>query len=190
MVMSKQDFKIKNIVIGLVDQPMFREIPKKFKEYIGMSQSSMSSNLYSTPRDVLAEEMSVNSGFSREYFDDGIDPIAPIIRQEKDNIIIAGIGLFRDDRYITKIEPEKGIIFSILKKKFKQGQIKIDIKDDENSENYCLLRLGVERDAKKSFLSCIAAIYEDIKNNSFDNENRPIKSKEIKKKEIERIYKK
>ena len=65
-----------------------------------------------------------------------------------------------------------------------------DDMDDENSENYCLLRLGVERDAKKSFLSCIAAIYEDIKNNSFDNENRPIKLKEIKKKEIERIYKK
>lgn len=86
--------------------------------------------------------------FSREYFDDGIDPIAPIIRQEKDNIIIAGIGLFRDDRYITKIEPEKGIIFSILKKKFKQGQIKIDIKDDENSEKEIALLSSVLSERK------------------------------------------
>lgn len=78
--------------------------------------------------------------FTREYFDDGIDPIAPVLRHEGDNIIIAGIGLFQDDRYITKLKPEKGIIFSILKEKFKEGQIKVDIEqEEENDKDIALL---------------------------------------------------
>jgi spore germination protein len=78
--------------------------------------------------------------FAREYFDDGIDPVAPMLRQEGDNMILDGIGLFQDDRYVTKIHPDKGIIFSILKRKFKEGQIKINIeKEDGHNKEIAML---------------------------------------------------
>lgn len=65
--------------------------------------------------------------FARDYFDDGIDPVAPILKETAKNITMDGIALFNKDRYVTKIEPEKSLIFSILRQNFKKGEISINL---------------------------------------------------------------
>ncbi|MGC6588774.1 Ger(x)C family spore germination protein [Paenibacillus sp. Dod16] len=66
--------------------------------------------------------------FARDFFDQGIDPVAPIIKKHENNYITTnGIALFRDDRYVTKIEPQDAMVFAFLKGKFRDGQINIEL---------------------------------------------------------------
>ncbi|MGG4106107.1 Ger(x)C family spore germination protein [Paenibacillus lautus] len=66
--------------------------------------------------------------FARDFFDQGIDPVAPIIKKHGNNYITTnGIALFRDDRYVTKIEPQDALVFAFLKSNFREGQINIDL---------------------------------------------------------------
>lgn len=65
--------------------------------------------------------------FSRDYLDDGIDPVAPVIIGQEKHISMDGIGLFRDDRYITKIPHEKSLIFTLLRGIIKQGEMSLDL---------------------------------------------------------------
>ena len=62
-----------------------------------------------------------------------------------------------------------------------------DDMDEEGKENYCLLRIGVDKNPQTSFLSCIAAIYEDIVGNTFNKVDNGTKLKNIKKNKIEKI---
>merc|ERR1711871_1440561 len=56
--------------------------------------------------------------------------------------------------------------------------------EKELKENYfCMLRLGVEKNAKKSLLYCIAS----VKLNMVDS-NKPIKLNELKEKDLNREY--
>ena len=59
--------------------------------------------------------------------------------------------------------------------------------NEEGKENYCLLRMGIDKNPQTSFLSCIAAIYEDIVGNTFNNVDNGTKLKNIKKSQIEKI---
>ena len=38
--------------------------------------------------------------------------------------------------------------------------------------NYCLLRLGIDKDVKTSFISCIASVFNDIKQNNFNTKRK------------------
>lgn len=67
--------------------------------------------------------------FTKDYLDDGIDPVVPIVRVMDDHIVIDGIALFRDDRYITKVEPDQSLIFAFIRDNFKRGEISIDLTD-------------------------------------------------------------
>jgi germination protein, Ger(x)C family len=65
--------------------------------------------------------------FTKDYFDDGIDPIAPIIKESGESIKIDGIALFQKDRYVMKVEPKQAIIFALLRTNIKQGDISLDL---------------------------------------------------------------
>ncbi|RED51147.1 Ger(x)C family spore germination protein [Cohnella lupini] len=65
--------------------------------------------------------------FVKEYYEEGIDPVAPIIRDKGDHVEIGGIGLFRDDRYVASLHPEEALIFAFLRGKFNQGEIIMDL---------------------------------------------------------------
>ncbi|KOP68055.1 spore gernimation protein GerC [Bacillus sp. FJAT-18019] len=68
--------------------------------------------------------------FARDYFDEGTDPVAPILKKHADNYITTnGIALFKDDRYVTKIEPQNALVFAFLKGNFREGQISIELAD-------------------------------------------------------------
>jgi spore germination protein len=72
--------------------------------------------------------------FTRDYYDDGIDPVCPVIKQEKDNVRINGIALFHKDRYITKIPLKKGTLFALLHENLRQGEISMAVKRGGKTE--------------------------------------------------------
>ncbi|WP_027084569.1 Ger(x)C family spore germination protein [Cohnella panacarvi] len=81
--------------------------------------------------------------FARDYYDDGIDPIAPVLKDIGDHIAIDGIGLFRDDRYMTKIEPKDALIFAFLRGRFKQGELSVDLSRETHSDKQMAMLSGL-----------------------------------------------
>ncbi|MBP3961500.1 Ger(x)C family spore germination protein [Paenibacillus lignilyticus] len=61
--------------------------------------------------------------FVRDYYDDGIDPILPLIAQEKDYVQIDGIALFRDDSYKGKLGSDEAVQFLLMLKNMKNGEM-------------------------------------------------------------------
>lgn len=71
--------------------------------------------------------------FARDYYDDGIDPVAPLVRDGGKHVILDGIALFRGDQYAMRVPTEKGIIFSFLRRDFKQGEISVELNKTEGA---------------------------------------------------------
>jgi len=65
--------------------------------------------------------------FTRDYYDDGIDPVAPLIKEGKRNILIDGVALFAKDKYITRIGTDDTMFFSLLYEDFKSGDINFNL---------------------------------------------------------------
>ncbi|WP_162880763.1 hypothetical protein [Paraliobacillus sediminis] len=61
------------------------------------------------------------TAFTRDRLDDGIDPILPLIKTGEKESVIDGVALFKEDRYITKINPEDTLTFSVLYSNFRTG---------------------------------------------------------------------
>ena len=74
------------------------------------------------------------SHFARDYWDDGIDPVAPIITKGQNRIRTNGIALFKDDRYVARIPPEKGLIFDMLRDNVKGGELFLALGGKEERE--------------------------------------------------------
>ncbi|OAS24342.1 Ger(x)C family spore germination protein [Paenibacillus oryzisoli] len=73
--------------------------------------------------------------FTRDYYDDGIDPVAPIIKDIGEHVKIDGIALFRDDRYQMKVAAQDAIYFAMLSKNFKLGSLPIILsRENEKKE--------------------------------------------------------
>ncbi|PLS18252.1 hypothetical protein CVD28_08170 [Bacillus sp. M6-12] len=60
--------------------------------------------------------------FMRDYYEEGIDPVAPVLIERKDFIDSDGVALFRDDNFITQLDPSMTTIFLMLRKKINNGQ--------------------------------------------------------------------
>ncbi|MBU5442715.1 Ger(x)C family spore germination protein [Paenibacillus sp. MSJ-34] len=87
--------------------------------------------------------------FFRDYFDDGIDPVAPVIKEEKENIVIDGIGLFKGAKYINKIQPQDSLVFGFLRGNFRHGSISVDLGGDEGRrESVMFNSLNSKRNVK------------------------------------------
>ncbi|MCM3634150.1 Ger(x)C family spore germination protein [Paenibacillus sp. FSL W7-1287] len=67
--------------------------------------------------------------FTRDFLDDGIDAVAPIIKQLDEHVSIDGIALFQGDRYVTKVEPDDTLIFAFLRGRFKNGEMSVDMSE-------------------------------------------------------------
>lgn len=77
--------------------------------------------------------------FTRDYYDDGIDPVAPIIKDGGDHVRIEGIALFRDDRYRMKIAAKESIYFAMLRGNFKLGSLPILLNKENEAKELALL---------------------------------------------------
>lgn len=87
--------------------------------------------------------------FARDFYDDGIDPIAPIIKTAKDSIAVDGIALFRDDKYVDKISADDAIILSFLLGSFKHGELNIVLgKKDQKSKAVMFSSLNSSRNIR------------------------------------------
>lgn len=87
---------------------------------------------------MLDKESSVNNipkttlhDFMRDYVDDGIDPVVPIIKKQGKHIETTGIALFDNDRYITRIDADQVLVFAFLRASFKKGEISIDLQSQD-----------------------------------------------------------
>ncbi|MBD2868113.1 Ger(x)C family spore germination protein [Paenibacillus arenilitoris] len=83
--------------------------------------------------------------FTRDFYDDGIDAVAPILKQGKKNIEVNGIALFDQDRYITRIEPDQMPIFALLRQNVKNGELSIDIKKSGEEAEQIMINSIVSR---------------------------------------------
>ncbi|OXM86908.1 Ger(x)C family spore germination protein [Paenibacillus rigui] len=76
--------------------------------------------------------------FVRDYYDDGIDPVAPIVVGRKDNIEMDGIALFKKDKYRMRIEPVQVMFFALARGKVNRGEMSIDLTGKEGTESVML----------------------------------------------------
>jgi len=67
--------------------------------------------------------------FTKDYLDDGIDPVAPIVKATGEHLTLDGIALFQDDRYVTNIQPDQALIFAFLRGKFKHGEMNVNLSE-------------------------------------------------------------
>lgn len=75
-------------------------------------------------------EMDIHK-FAKDYLDDAIDPIAPIILQSEDGIMSDGIGLFSGDQLKTTIPAIQTRIFFLLTGEFKEGDLLIKNEEEK-----------------------------------------------------------
>ncbi|WML40245.1 Ger(x)C family spore germination protein [Neobacillus sp. OS1-2] len=59
--------------------------------------------------------------FNHKYYDIGKDPVLPILKIKDKDVIISGMALFKDDLYITKLEPKRHFYLKILSDKYNAG---------------------------------------------------------------------
>ncbi|CAN7229257.1 Ger(x)C family spore germination protein [Paenibacillus sp. LjRoot56] len=76
--------------------------------------------------------------FTRDYYDDGIDPVAPIIKDIGDHVKVNGIALFQDDRYVMKIADKESIFFAMLIKNFKLGSLPMRLSEEGDKKEFVL----------------------------------------------------
>lgn len=87
--------------------------------------------------------------FARDYYDDGIEPVATILKETPNSITIDGIALFRGDRYVARIPPEDKMYFGLLLGGVRSGDLFMDFPDEQySSELSTLLYFASRRDVK------------------------------------------
>ncbi|WP_336773199.1 Ger(x)C family spore germination protein [Paenibacillus sp. MMO-58] len=97
-------------------------------KYINRLLEKESSN-HRTPKTTLYE-------FERDYYDDGIDPVAPILKEVGNDISVDGIGLFRDYKYVAKISNKDSLLFAILRGNLKKGDMSLDLGSSEEASSH------------------------------------------------------
>lgn len=67
--------------------------------------------------------------FTRDYYDDGTDPIAIMIKEQEKDITISGIATFRDDKMIAKLPWKDVYLFSLVYQNLSQGEFSLTSDD-------------------------------------------------------------
>ncbi len=76
--------------------------------------------------------------FLRDYYDDGIDPIVPLMKIGKEEIILDGVGLFNGDKLAMEVAPKKSHVFMMLHENHLGGTItkEMRLESEREKENY------------------------------------------------------
>lgn len=89
--------------------------------------------------------------FSRDFNDDGVDPVIPVVKDNGTNARADGIALFRGDRYVAKIPVEEGIVFSLFRDKIRMGEIALNIGESEGKKTVVMFSSLVSRHKVRVF---------------------------------------
>ncbi|MCK9860957.1 Ger(x)C family spore germination protein [Paenibacillus sp. ATY16] len=134
------------VKIALVNGNAKELLSKNYKQHLStdkyinrLLEKSSSNNRI--PKTTLYE-------FERDYYDDGIDPIAPILKETGEDITVDGIALFQDYKYIAKIPNRDALLFSILRGKFKKGDMSLELSSGEDSSSEYIMFTSVLSDRK------------------------------------------
>ncbi|KRE99893.1 hypothetical protein ASG89_27620 [Paenibacillus sp. Soil766] len=124
------------VKVTVVDGDAHDLLVKSYSNYLRTAQyidrmMESETRFQSIPKVTLYE-------FTRDYYDDGIDPIAPIIKDIGDHVKVNGIALFQDDRYLMRIDEKETIFFSMLSKNFKLGSLPIRLSNEEEKKELVL----------------------------------------------------
>jgi len=100
--------------------------------------------------------------FARDYYDDGIDPIAPLVKRDGNFIEIDGISLFSHDRLVGKINSDDTVLFSLLYGNLRKGEVLVPLdNNNKGNESVTLSSLMGNRTIK-------VRNHEDVKNMQVD----------------------
>jgi spore germination protein len=66
--------------------------------------------------------------FLYSFYGEGIDPFLPLVRADKNTLQLEGIALFKDDKYVGKINHRESFPFKILVEKTKTGHYEVELK--------------------------------------------------------------
>ncbi|MEK0316442.1 Ger(x)C family spore germination protein [Cohnella sp. 56] len=61
--------------------------------------------------------------FLRDYYDDGIEPLANIIKGTANGLMVDGVALFVGDRYVAKVPSDDAMYFAMLRANLKYGTL-------------------------------------------------------------------
>ncbi|MFJ5761074.1 Ger(x)C family spore germination protein [Neobacillus sp. NPDC093182] len=73
--------------------------------------------------------------FLRDYYDDGIDPVLPVLSYEGEKIELKGLGTFKKDQYVTHLTLSETHILNFLSGDIKHGSLMISVHDEESGKN-------------------------------------------------------
>lgn len=77
--------------------------------------------------------------FSRDYYDDGIEPVMTILKQMPNSMIVDGLALFRNGRYVGKIDAEDKMYFGMLHSNLHAGDLAIQFQNEGYSSKVASL---------------------------------------------------
>ncbi|MCC3375459.1 Ger(x)C family spore germination protein [Cohnella sp. REN36] len=64
--------------------------------------------------------------FIRDYYDDGIEPVATILKELPNSLMVDGLALFRKDRYVGRIQGVDKMYFGILRDSVHMGDLNME----------------------------------------------------------------
>ncbi|WP_026701945.1 Ger(x)C family spore germination protein [Salibacterium aidingense] len=71
--------------------------------------------------------------FTRDLYDDGVDPVTAVIKQGNDKVVLDGIGLFKNDQYVDKVDPSEARIFFFLIGNSSSGAVNLNLSQEEEN---------------------------------------------------------
>jgi spore germination protein len=69
--------------------------------------------------------------FLRDFYDDGIDPVLPVFKEEERKIKFTGMGLFQGDKLIEILNPKDSQTLFLLQKNIKHGSYGVELEKDK-----------------------------------------------------------
>lgn len=110
-----------NIKLAVIDGKAQELIESENPNFPKVNQS-IESLLEKEARLNTIPDMDVHK-FAKDYFDDGIDPITPFIKNTDEGMMASGIALFKDDTFITTLDTLQSRIFFLLTGNFIEGDL-------------------------------------------------------------------
>ncbi|NKI19913.1 Ger(x)C family spore germination protein [Paenibacillus dendritiformis] len=77
--------------------------------------------------------------FTRDLFDDGIDPVAPMLKAHAEAIEVTGIALFRGEQYAGQIPAAKGLLLSMLRTSSPNGEMMFQLEGEGGKIEHVML---------------------------------------------------
>ncbi|WP_407272799.1 Ger(x)C family spore germination protein [Radiobacillus sp. PE A8.2] len=116
------------VVEGTASEIMKPDFPEKPRSSIYIDELlEKETKMNSIPEATLFQ-------FQRDINDKGRDPSAPILKLVEQEVMVDGIALFRDDQYVTKLEPYLSRYFFFLNGDFSAGSINLKFEEEGKNE--------------------------------------------------------